>query len=539
MADTAGAKNGETAKERVSLGSGLVARCLQPQWRGVALLLVLQVAQALSTLLLPHLSADVIDLGVARGDRAYVMRMGSVMLVLSLVQVAFAIGATVLGSRLAMRYGRDLRAQVFSHVQSFSLHEMNRFGTPSLITRSTNDVLQLQTALLMILTMIVSAPLMAVGGVVMAVRQDAHLSLLLAVSMPLMLLAVALLMSRTIPYFHKMQGQIDRLNQILREQITGLRVIRAFVRDTSERARFAVANDTLTDTALHTGRLMAAMIPMAVLVMQWSTIALVWLAAGRIGEGTMQVGSLIAFLAYVAQILMSVMMAALLFAILPRALVCARRIEEVLATPSSVAEPLSPKDLPKDLPKVVPRAVPGAKAGKDQAGRGLQFNGVSFQYPGAAVPALRDINLRIEPGQTIAVIGATGSGKSTLLSLIPRLFDVTSGSVRVDGIDVRELSLPALWGAIGLVSQRVSVSLQAVTFALSCCHRLIEQISRFSGLGGIAHAHIVIQGHRGGTGRFAPFTWHNLAFDPFTLSLSAQPSTGLPRWVTSTRFLTL
>jgi ATP-binding cassette subfamily B protein len=414
------------------------------------MLLALQVAQAFATLLLPHLSADVIDLGVARGDRAYVMRMGSMMLALSLVQVVFAIGATVLGARLAMRYGRDLRALVFSHVQGFSLHEMNRFGTPSLITRSTNDVLQLQTALLMILTMIVSAPLMAMGGVVMAVRQDAHLSLLLAVSIPLMLLAVALLMSRTIPYFHKMQGQIDRLNQILREQITGLRVIRAFVRDTSERARFAVANDTLTDTALHTGRLMAAMIPMAVLVMQWSTIALVWFSAGRIGAGTMQVGSLIAFLAYVAQILMSVMMAALLFAILPRALVCARRIEEVLATPSSVAEPSSPKDLPKDLP----RNMRTVRTGKGPAVRGIEFKDVGFQYPGAANPALRDITLRVEPGQTVAVIGATGSGKSTLLSLVPRLFDATSGRVLVDGIDVRQLSLPALWGAIGLVPQQ-------------------------------------------------------------------------------------
>jgi len=446
VADPAPSVIGDAAKARVSLHGGLVAHCLQPQWRGVALLLTLQVAQAFATLLLPHLSADVIDLGVARGDGDYVMRMGGLMLALSLVQVALAIGATVLGARLAMRYGRDLRAQVFSHVQGFSLHEMNRFGTPSLITRSTNDVLQLQTALLMILTMIVSAPLMALGGVVMAVRQDAHLSLLLGVSMPLMLLAVALLMSRTVPFFNKMQGQIDRLNQILREQITGLRVIRAFVRDTSERARFAVANDTLTDTALHTGRLMAAMIPMAVLVMQWSTIVLVWFAAGRIGAGTMQVGSLIAFLAYVAQILMSVMMAALLFAILPRALVCARRIEEVLATPSSVAESSSPKDLPRDMP--VARAV------KDSAGRGLEFKGVGFKYPGSAASALRDITLRIEPGQTVAVIGATGSGKSTLLSLVPRLFDVTSGSVCVDGIDVRELSLPALWGAIGLVPQQ-------------------------------------------------------------------------------------
>ena len=437
---------GEAAKAGVKLHRGFVARCLQPQSRGLVLLLMLQIAQALATLLLPHLSADVIDLGVARNDRAYVTRMGGAMLTLSLVQVAFAVGATVLGARLAMRYGRDLRAQVFSHVQDFSLHEMNRFGTPSLITRSTNDVLQLQTALLMILTMIVSAPLMAVGGVVMAVRQDAHLSLLLAFSIPLMLVAVLLLMSRTLPYFHKMQGQIDRLNQILREQISGLRVIRAFVRDTCERARFAVANDTLTDTALHTGRLMAAMIPMAVLVMQWSTIALVWLAAPRIGAGTMQVGSLVAFLAYVAQILMSVMMAALLFAILPRALVCARRIEEVLATPSSVAEPI--------VPRVLPKVGPMARSGRGRAVACVEFKGVGFQYPGTAAPALRAIHLRIEPGQTVAVIGATGSGKSTLLNLIPRLFDVSSGSVCVDGIDVRELSLPALWGAIGLVPQQ-------------------------------------------------------------------------------------
>ncbi|PTT77270.1 multidrug ABC transporter ATP-binding protein, partial [Pelomonas sp. HMWF004] len=450
MADAAPAVTGDAAKVRVSLASGFVAHCLQAQWRGVALLLVLQVAQVLATLLLPHLSADVIDLGVARGDRSDVMRRGGAMLAVSLAQVILAIGASVLGARLAMRYGRDLRAQVFSHVQAFSLQEMNRFGTPSLITRSTNDVLQLQTALLMILTMIVSAPLMAVGGVVMAVRQDAHLSLLLAVSMPLMLLAVALLMSRTVPYFRKMQGQIDRLNQILREQITGLRVIRAFVRDTSERARFSTANDALTDTALHTGRLMAAMIPMAVLVMQWSTIALVWFAAARIGAGTMQIGSLVAFLAYVAQILMSVMMAALLFAILPRALVCARRVEEVLATASSVADPVSPQDLPKELPSNKPTATPA----KGRAVRGLEFKGVGFQYPGAAAPALHDIKLRVEPGQTVAVIGATGSGKSTLLSLVPRLFDVTAGRVLVDGIDVRELSLQALWGAIGLVPQQ-------------------------------------------------------------------------------------
>lgn len=442
MADAARALNSDTSQVRLKLGDSLVGRCLRPRWRSLVLLIALQVAQSLVTLWLPHLSANVIDLGVTRRDTGFVTRTGSTMLALSLVQVVLAVGATVLGVSVSMRYGRDLRAQVFTHVQAFSQHEMNHFGTPSLITRSTNDVLQLQTALLMTLTMIVSAPLMAVGGVVMAVRQDAKLSLLLAVSIPLMLIAVALLMSHTIPYFHKMQGQIDRVNQILREQITGVRVIRAFVRDTSERQRFASANTTLTDTALHTGRLMAAMIPMAVLVMQWSTIALVWFAAERIAGAGMQVGSLVAFLAYVAQVLMSVMMAALLFAIVPRALVCARRIEEVLAMPPSVADPPAPK------------ALPVAPATKGQVGRGVEFAGMSFRYPGAPGIALRDINLRIAPGQTVAVIGATGSGKSTLLNLIPRLFDVTAGQIRMDGVDVRELPLQALWSAIGLVPQQ-------------------------------------------------------------------------------------
>jgi ATP-binding cassette subfamily B multidrug efflux pump len=424
------------------LWGGAALQCLRPQWPRLLLLLALQVTQALATLLLPHLNANVIDLGVASGDRAYVLRTGAVMLVVTLVQVLFAVGATVLGASLAMGYGRDLRARVFAQVQTFSLQEVNRFGTPSLITRSTNDVLQLQTGLLMVLTMIVSAPLMAVGGVVMAVRQDAGLSSLLAVSIPLMLTAVLLLMSRTLPYFRKMQGQIDRVNQILREQITGLRVIRAFVRDGAERQRFALANDALTDTALHTGRQMAALIPTALLVMQWSTVALVWFAAGRIGAGTLQVGSLVAFVAYGAQILMSVMMAALLFAIVPRALVSARRIEEVLTTPSSVGEPTAPKPLP------------ALRTGSAAPGGRLEFKDVGFQYPGAVAPALRAINLCIEPGQTVAVIGATGSGKSTLLNLVARLFDVSAGSIHLEGVDVRELALPTLWGAIGLVPQQ-------------------------------------------------------------------------------------
>ncbi len=418
-----------------------VLQSLRPYWRSLLLLLALQVLQTLATLLLPHLSAEVVDLGVSRGDRAYVRHMGLVMLAVAMVQVLLAVGATWLGARLAMAYGRDLRARVFAQVQSYSLQELNHFGTPSLITRSSNDVLQLQTGLLMVLTMIISAPLMAVGGVVMAVRQDAGLSLLLLVSIPLLLLAVALLMSRAVQYFQKMQGQIDRVNQILREQLTGLRVVRAFVRDLAERQRFAVANDTLTDTALHTGRLMAALIPIAVLVMQWSTTALVWFSASRLETGTLQVGSLIAFLAYVAQILMSVMMAALLFAIVPRALVCARRVEELLRTPSSVCEPAPALPLP-------------ARSSRGGAGVGVVFQGVGFRFPGAAQAALLGIDLRIEPGQTVAVIGTTGAGKSTLLSLVPRLFDATSGSVSLGGVDVRALSLPVLWGAIGLVPQQ-------------------------------------------------------------------------------------
>jgi ATP-binding cassette subfamily B protein len=421
-----------------------VAQCLRPHGRSLLLLLVLQLLQTLGSLLLPHLSAELVDLGVARGDAAYVQRMGGVMLAVALAQVLLAIAATWLGARLAMGYGRDLRARVFAQVQSYSLQELNHFGTPSLITRSSNDVLQLQTGLLMLLTLILSAPLMAAGGVVMALRQDAGLSLLLAVSIPLLLLAVALLMSRAVQYFKQMQGQIDRVNQILREQLTGLRVVRAFVRDGFERTRFGAANDTLTDTALHTGRLMAALIPMAVLVMQWTTTALVWFSARRLEAGTLQLGSLIAFLAYVAQILMSVMMAALLFAIVPRALVCARRVEEILRTPSSVREPATPLALPT-------RGAPGAARGM---GSGVVFKGVGFRYPGAQQEALAGIDLCIDRGQTVAVIGATGSGKSTLLSLVPRLFDATSGSVSLGGVDVRALSLPVLWGAIGLVPQQ-------------------------------------------------------------------------------------
>lgn len=385
-----------------------VVQCLRPHARSLALLLALQVAQSLATLSLPSLSADVINLGVARGDHAYVLRLGAVMLAVALAQVAFAVGATAVGARLAIGYGRDLRGAVFAHVQDFGLHEVRRFGIASLITRTTNDVQQLQIGLLMLLTMIVSAPIMAVGGVVMAVRQNAGLSSLLAVSIPLLLVAVLVLMSRTIPYFQKMQGQLDRLGQILREQITGLRVIRAFVRDTQERQRFAVVNAALTDTALYTGRLMAVLIPMAVLIMQWSIVALVWFAASRIGAGTMEVGSLVAFVAYVAQILMSAMMAALLFAIVPRALVCARRIEEVLATPPSVQEPSAAK------------ALPALAQSRSKFG-GIVFQQVGFQYPGALAPALRDITLHIAPGQTVGIIGATGSGKTTLLNLVPRL----------------------------------------------------------------------------------------------------------------------
>lgn len=412
-------------------------RLLVPHVPTLLLLLVCQAGQTIAALSLPTLSADVIDQGVLRSDVPHIFHMIAIMLVIAACQILFSIGTAWLGARIAMGIGRDLRSAVFARVQLFSLTEVRRFGASTLITRSTNDVQQLQTVLVVVLTIVMAAPIMAIGGILMALRQDAHLSLLLCVSVPLLALIIGIITACTIALFSRMQGQIDRLNQILREQITGLRVIRAFVRDSSERARFGEGNDALTDTTLRVGRLMALQLPAASMVMQLSSVAMVWFAAHRIALGEMQVGSLIAFLTYIVQILISVMIASMLFTVAPRALVSGRRIAEVLATASSVAEPETPMRPP---------------ATARERGE-VEFRDVSFHYPGASHPVVRNISFRIAPGETVAVIGGTGSGKSTLVNLIPRLFDATSGSVLVAGVDVRALPLDTLWSLIGLVPQ--------------------------------------------------------------------------------------
>ena len=380
------------------------------------------------------MSADIIDRGVLANDRAFIVSHGLAMLGVAAVQIVLAIAVAWLGARIAIDFGRSLRASVFARVQDFALTELRGFGVPTLITRTTNDVQQLQSLLVMTLTMVMTAPVMGIGAVIMAVRQDAKLSLILMVAVPLLGLIVGLIMARTIPLFGVMQRQVDRVNGILREQIDGVRTIRAFVRDRHERQRFSVANDELTDSGLQIGRLRALMMPSAGLVMQLTSIAMVWFAAHRIGNGQMEVGSLIAFISYIAQVLISVMMASMLFAMAPRALVSGARIREVLATAPTVSAPAAPQILP-------PGPLP------------VEFRNVTFAYPGAESAVLRDISFRIAPGETVAMIGATGSGKSTVVNLIPRLFDVSGGAVLVGGLDVREVEPADLWSRIGLVPQ--------------------------------------------------------------------------------------
>jgi ATP-binding cassette subfamily B protein len=412
-------------------------RMLQPQRRRIALVLACQCGQTLAALLLPHLSADLLDRGVALHDTRLVAHLGGWMLLAALAQLALSLVALAIGTRIAMDAGRELRAALFARVHALSLAEVQHLGVPSLITRCTNDVLQLQTLLVMLLTVIMLAPLMGLGGVAMALRQDVQLSGLLLVAVPLLAVVVATLMGRAVPLFGRMQGQLDRVNAILREQIVGLRVIRAFVRDEAEQARFGRANDDLTGTALRAGRLMALNMPAVMAVLHLAGVAVVWLAAGRIHAGTLAVGTVVAFLAYNAQILISVMMAAMLFLMAPRAVVSARRVAEVLDTAPSVRAPDRPLALPSD-PRTLAR---------------LAFDDVSFGYPGAQAPVLRDIGLRVGPGELLGVIGPTGSGKSTLLGLAMRLYDPSGGRVTLAGVDLRHLDPEALWAAVSIVPQ--------------------------------------------------------------------------------------
>ncbi|MER6306762.1 ABC transporter ATP-binding protein [Streptomyces sp. NPDC001739] len=408
---------------------------LRPHRRSMTLIVLLQLIQTLATLYLPTLNADIIDNGVVRGDTGYIFRTGGFMIAVTLLQIVCAIGAVYFGARTAMALGRDVRAAVFDRVQSFSAREVGTFGAPSLITRTTNDVQQVQMLVLMTFTMMVSAPIMCVGGVVMALNQDVPLSGLLLVIVPVLGILVSLIVRRMRPLFRGVQERIDTVNRVLREQITGIRVIRAFVRDGYERERFAGANTDLYDVSLRAGRLMSMMFPLVMLIVNLSSVAVVWFGGLRIDSGGMQIGALTAFLSYLMYILMSIMMATFMVMMLPRAEVCAERIQEVLATDSSVVPPQNPVTALR-------------RRGE------LELRNVEFRFPGAEQPVLKDISLTARPGETTAVIGSTGSGKSTLLGLVPRLFDATGGTVLVDGEDVRGLDPETLAGAIGLVPQK-------------------------------------------------------------------------------------
>ncbi|RXR23742.1 ABC transporter ATP-binding protein [Oerskovia turbata] len=415
----------------------LLRTYLRPYRTPVVILLVLQLVQTIATLYLPSLNADIIDKGVTQGDTAYIMRTGGVMLVISLGQVICAIVAVYFGAKVAMSFGRDVRGGLFTRVQSFSAQEMGVLGAPSLITRTTNDVQQVQMVVLMAFTIMVMAPIMLVGGVIMALQEDVELSALLLVVVPVLGIVVGLIVSRMVPYFRKMQKRIDAINGVLREQISGIRVIRAFVRERREEERFAVANDRLYDTSLRVGKLMALMFPTVMLVMNATSVAVLWFGAYRVEDG-MQIGALTAFLSYIMYILMAVMMSTMIFMMVPRAAVSAERIGEVLDTETTVVEPAAPMHL-------APRA--------DRTGV-ITFSGVDFRYPGAEDPVLHDLTFTARPGGTTAIIGSTGSGKTTLLQLVPRLFDATAGSVQIDGTDVRDVSLQDLWSMIGYVPQK-------------------------------------------------------------------------------------
>ena len=399
------------------------------------MVVIFQAIQAVAGLLLPTLNADIIDKGVARGDTGYIGRLGLVMLGVSLIQVLFSVLAVRFGARIAMGFGRDLRASLFHQVNSFSARELNSFGSPSLITRITNDVQQVQMLVLMTCTMLLAAPFTAVAGVALAIHEDAGLSWIIVVSIPVVVFLLANIIGRMVPNFRVMQEKVDRINEILREQLTGIRVVRAFVREPEEIERFRSANSSLTSTALRGGRLQGLMFPTVTLVVNASCVAVVWFGAYRVEDGSTQIGSLLAFLTYLIQILMAVLMSTFMAALWPRASASAERIVEVLDTQTSVV------------------ISPDARTTVDERAT-LEFRHVGFSYPGAAEPVLRDVSFRVGPGETLAIIGSTGSGKTTLVNLIPRLVDATAGSVFVDGADVRDLAPEVIWSRVGLVPQK-------------------------------------------------------------------------------------
>ncbi|MEU9389522.1 ABC transporter ATP-binding protein [Streptomyces sp. NPDC101209] len=413
----------------------LLRTYLRPYKKPIAAVVLLQFLQTCATLYLPTLNAHIIDNGVVKGDTGYILSFGALMIGISLAQVVCNMGAVYYGARTAAALGRDVRAAVFDRVQSFSAREVGHFGAPSLITRTTNDVQQVQMLALMTFTLMVSAPIMCVGGIVLALGLDVPLSAVLVAVVPTLGICVTLIVRRLRPLFRAMQTRLDTVNRVLREQITGNRVIRAFVRDEYEKERFGKANGDLTEMQLATGNMLALMFPIVMTVVNLSSIAVVWFGAHRIDSGGMQIGDLTAFLAYLMQIVMSVMMATFMFMMVPRAEVCAERIEEVLDTSSSVVPPTAP-------------VLELRRHGH------LEIRGAGFRYPGAEEPVLKAVDLVARPGEVTAVIGSTGSGKSTLLGLVPRLFDATDGEVLVDGTDVATIEPKLLAKTVGLVPQK-------------------------------------------------------------------------------------
>jgi ATP-binding cassette subfamily B multidrug efflux pump len=421
----------------------LARRYLGPYRWAVVAVLVLQLVQTLAALYLPSLNADIIDDGVVVGDIGHIWSTGGWMLVVSLGQVVASVVAVYFGAQVATAFGRDLRRDLFHTVQTYSAREMAQFGAPTLITRGTNDVQQVQMTVLMTFTIMVMAPIMLVGGVILALAEDVTMSGLLLIIVPVLAATAGVIVWRMVPHFRRMQKRIDAINSVLREQITGLRVVRAFVREHREKERFGVVNEELFDTSLRAGRLMALTFPVVMLIMNLASVLVLWFGAREIEAGDMQIGSLTAFLSYIMYILMAVMMSTMIFMMIPRASVAAERIGEVLETRSSVVDPESPVAL----------ASPDDDGGAGPRGR-VTFENVEFRYPGAEAPVLHDLTFAAEPGQVTAIIGSTGSGKTTLLNLVPRLFDTTGGTVRIDGTDVRDVTQRDLGSLMGLVPQK-------------------------------------------------------------------------------------
>ena len=413
----------------------LLRTYLAPYKRALAMVVGLLVVQALATLYLPALNGDIINNGVAKGDTTYILQTGMLMLGISAVVVVASIIAVYWGSKVGMSFGRDVRSSIFRKVESFSRAELDTFGTASLITRNTNDVQQVQMVVLLGLNMMIIAPILAVGGIILALRQDVPLSGILIVVLPIMAVIVGTLMYKALPLFQAVQVKVDRVNQVTREALSGIRVIRAFVRTRHEEERFDVANRDLTATSLRVNRMFAVMLPLLMAVFNLSSVAILWFGAIRVNSGEMPIGNLIAFLQYTMQILFAVMMAVFMFIMVPRAVVSSGRIQEVLRTTPSIGDPETPAAPP-----------PGAGT--------LAFRDVEFRYPGAQDPVLRGISLVVEPGMTTAIVGSTGSGKTTLINLIPRFYDVTGGQLDIDGVDVRTLDRDDLWSRIGLIPQK-------------------------------------------------------------------------------------